>query len=79
MILPLFVRAGDGPKLPIASMPGHFQLTLEDLAAEVREADQLGLAGVILFGIPAAKDAVGSDAYPPLIAAPGLYVRDLLP
>lgn len=62
MILPLFVRAGSGPKQPIASMPGHYQLTLEDLAAEVREAEQLGLGGVILFGIPAAKDAVGSDA-----------------
>ena len=62
MILPLFVRAGSGPKQPIASMPGHSQLTLEDLAAEVREAEQLGLGGVILFGIPATKDAVGSDA-----------------
>ncbi|MBL9123548.1 MAG: porphobilinogen synthase, partial [Planctomycetaceae bacterium] len=62
MILPLFVRAGAGPKQPIASMPGHFQLTLEDLEVEAREAEQLGLAGVILFGIPAQKDAVGSDA-----------------
>ena len=62
MILPLLVRAGSGPKQPIASMPGHSQLTLEDLAAEVREAEQLGLGGVILFGIPATKDAVGSDA-----------------
>lgn len=62
MILPLFVRAGDGPKQAIASMPGHCQLTLEDLDAEAREAEQLGLGGVILFGIPATKDAVGSDA-----------------
>ena len=61
-ILPLFVRAGSGPKQPIGSMPGHFQLSLDDLAAEAREAVELGLGGVLLFGIPAEKDAVGSDA-----------------
>lgn len=62
LILPLFVRAGGGPKQPIASMPGHYQLTLDDLAVEAREASDLGLAGVILFGIPAEKDPLGSDA-----------------
>jgi porphobilinogen synthase len=61
-ILPLFVRAGGGAKQPIGSMPGHFQLTLDDLAAEAKEVVALGLGGVILFGIPAEKDAGGSDA-----------------
>jgi porphobilinogen synthase len=61
-ILPLFVRAGEGPRRPIASMPGHFQLTLADLAAEVREIESLGLPAVILFGVPDHKDAHGSGA-----------------
>jgi len=61
-ILPLFVRFGRGEKIPIGSMPGHFQLTVEHLAAEVREIASLGIPAVILFGIPEHKDAVGSDA-----------------
>lgn len=62
-ILPLFIRYGDGPKVPINSMPGHFQLTLEHLEEEIAEIDSLGIPAVILFGIPEHKDAVGSDAY----------------
>ena len=61
-ILPLFVRPGDGPRKPISAMPGHAQLSLDALADEVREAAALGIGGVILFGIPAEKDARGSDA-----------------
>jgi porphobilinogen synthase len=61
-IVPLFVRAGDGERRPIASMPGQFQLTLAHLAAEVRELESLGVPAVILFGIPAHKDDRGSDA-----------------
>jgi porphobilinogen synthase len=61
-ILPLFVRFGRGDKIPIGSMPGHFQLTIEHLAAEAREIAGLGIPAVILFGIPEHKDAVGSDA-----------------
>ena len=62
LILPLFVRRGRNVRQDIPSMPGHYQLSLDLLAGEVREAAELGLGGVILFGIPAAKDAVGSDA-----------------
>ncbi|MFO1095574.1 MAG: porphobilinogen synthase [Planctomycetaceae bacterium] len=61
-ILPLFVRFGRGDKIPIGSMPGHHQLTVEHLAAEAREIAGLGIPAVILFGIPEHKDAVGSDA-----------------
>lgn len=62
LILPLFVRAGQGARREIASMPGNYQLSPDLLAAEVEEAASLGLGGVILFGIPAEKDAQGSEA-----------------
>jgi porphobilinogen synthase len=62
LILPLFVRGGHNVRLPIASMPGHFQISPDQLAAELAEVEQLGLGGVILFGIPPVKDAVGSDS-----------------
>jgi porphobilinogen synthase len=65
LILPLFVRHGGGSPQPIASLPGHFQFTLQHLAAEARQAQQLGLAGVLLFGIPETKDAAGSDSTSP--------------
>ncbi len=63
LILPLFVRPGKGIKHPISSMPGHFQLSVDTLIKEVKEAKSLGILGVILFGIPEKKDEVGSDAY----------------
>jgi porphobilinogen synthase len=62
LILPLFVRAGEGDKRPIASMPGQHQLTLAHLAQETAEIDSLGIPAVMLFGIPGHKDARGSDA-----------------
>lgn len=62
LVLPLFVRFGEGIKNPIASMPGHFQLSLDNLADEVREIEDLGLPAVILFGIPETKDAEGRIA-----------------
>ncbi len=62
LILPLFVRDGDGPRQEISSMPGQYQLTLADLVQEADAARRLGLGGVILFGIPAQKDELGSDA-----------------
>jgi porphobilinogen synthase len=62
LVLPLFVRPGRGVRQEIASMPGNYQLSPDLLADEVREAASLGLGGVLLFGIPAAKDATGSDA-----------------
>ncbi len=62
LILPLFVRAGEKTRQEIGSMPGHAQVTPDLLADEIREAAELGLGGVLLFGIPTQKDAVGSDA-----------------
>jgi porphobilinogen synthase len=62
-ILPLFIRHGENTRVPIASMPGHDQITLDLLPAEIAEVDELGIPAVLLFGIPETKDAVGSDAY----------------
>lgn len=62
-IYPLFVRSGRGVRQPISSMPGVFQLSLDELEKEVREVAALGLGGVLLFGIPDEKDALGSDSY----------------
>ena len=61
-IIPLFVRPGEGVRQPIAAMPGQFQLSLDELVKEVVELEKLGVGGVMLFGIPETKDAVGSDA-----------------
>ncbi len=61
-ILPLFVRSGRNVRQAISSMPGHFQISPDQLAAEIEEVQTLGLGGVILFGIPDAKDAMGSDS-----------------
>jgi len=63
LVLPLFVRPGKGVKKPISSMPGHFQLSIDLLVKEVKEARALGILGVILFGIPEKKDELGSEAY----------------
>ncbi|TWT47135.1 Delta-aminolevulinic acid dehydratase [Thalassoglobus neptunius] len=61
-ILPLFVRHGENQRIPIASMPGQSQLSVDLLAQEVKEIEELGIPAVILFGIPEHKDATGSDA-----------------
>src|SRR4030067_1933810 len=63
LILPLFVRPGKGSKQPISSMPGHFQLSIDHLIKQVKEAKSLGILGVMLFGIPEKKDELGSEAY----------------
>jgi porphobilinogen synthase len=63
LVLPLFVRGGKNVRQPIGSMPGHFQLSLDQLPAEVEEAAALGLGGVLLFGIPGQKDELGSNSY----------------
>jgi len=63
LVLPLFVRAGEGLRQEIGSMPGNFQLSVDLLGEELLQAQRLGLGGVILFGIPDSKDATGSDSY----------------
>jgi porphobilinogen synthase len=65
LIAPLFVREGINEPQPIASIPGVVQHTLTSLRAEVTELVSLGVPGVILFGVPATKDAQGSGAWDP--------------
>jgi porphobilinogen synthase len=62
-IYPLFVVEGRGVRRPIASMPGIFNLSVENAAEEAKQARSLGVESVILFGIPDAKDPQGSGAY----------------
>ncbi len=62
-VYPLFARHGHDMRVPIESMPGQSQLTLDRLAAEAEEIAALGIPAVILFGIPERKDAFGSDNY----------------
>jgi porphobilinogen synthase len=63
LIVPLFVREGIGEPREIASLPGVVQHTRESLRKEAHELAQMGVPAVILFGIPAAKDAEGSGAW----------------
>jgi porphobilinogen synthase len=63
LILPLFAMEGRGVKNPIPSMPGHFQLSTENLVKTAREAHRLGIPAVILFGLPGRKDPLGTQAY----------------
>ncbi len=63
LIYPIFVKDGKEPKTEVASMPGVFQYPLHELEEEMRVVESLGIKAVILFGIPAEKDAVGTQAY----------------
>jgi porphobilinogen synthase len=63
LILPLFVSEKLEQRRPIASMPGVFQLSMKEIADEVRAAQDLGLQAVLLFGIPEQKDEQATGAY----------------
>jgi porphobilinogen synthase len=65
LVLPVFVKEGLAEPAPIASMPGVVQHTRDSLKKAVHEAAEAGVGGVILFGIPVAKDARGSGADDP--------------
>jgi porphobilinogen synthase len=65
LVAPLFVREGITEPQPIASLPGVVQHTRESLRKEVAELATLGVPGIILFGVPATKDAEGSGAWDP--------------
>jgi porphobilinogen synthase len=65
LVAPLFVREGVGEPVPIASMPGHFQHSPTSLVAEAKRLCALGIPAVVLFGVPARKDATGSGAWDP--------------
>ena len=62
-IYPMFVTHGRGVRREIESMPGIYQLSLDSLMPEIGEVAETGIPGVLLFGIPSEKDAVGSEAY----------------
>ncbi|MDX1661609.1 MAG: porphobilinogen synthase [Gemmatimonadota bacterium] len=62
-LCPLFVLPGDGVREPIGSMPGQERLSVDTLVEDAREIASLGIGGVLLFGIPESKDAVGTGAY----------------
>ena len=64
-VYPLFVTHGEGVREEIASMPGQYHLSLDQLEREAEELRALGIPGVLLFGLPAAKDEVGSEGYDP--------------
>jgi len=65
LVLPLFVLEGAEEPIPIASMPGVVQHSRASLRAAAREAVELGLGGVMLFGVPSSRDATGSGASDP--------------
>jgi porphobilinogen synthase len=65
LVAPLFVKEGIAEAVPIASMPGYAQHTLESLRKEAAELTGRGIPALLLFGIPAAKDAEGSQAWAP--------------
>ena len=63
LVMPLFARPGKGVRRPIASMPGNFQLSVDELVKEAREVHKLGVPAILLFGIPDKKDEKASGAY----------------
>ena len=63
LIYPLFVAPGEGLRREIASLPGCYHLSVDQVAREAEEVEKLGIGGVILFGLPSAKDPVGSEGY----------------
>jgi len=65
LVLPLFAVEGRGVREPVGSMPGVFRFSADTLAVEAKEVRELGIPAVLLFGVPAAKDARGSGADAP--------------
>lgn len=63
LILPLFVIDGTGVKNPIQSMPGHYQLSIDNLVQTANNAYKLGIPAIMLFGIPKSKDPLATNAY----------------
>jgi porphobilinogen synthase len=63
LIYPLFVKHGRGEREPIASMVGHYRVSIDELVKEAQEVWSLGIPAMILFGIPQRKDEIGREAY----------------
>src|SRR6185503_13679522 len=62
-VYPLFVCEGEGVRREISSMPGCFNLSIDELVKEVESAAKVGVRSVILFGVPDKKDAAGTQGY----------------
>ena len=63
LVWPLFVTHGKGVRREVGSLPGVYQTSVDELVKDAQRAAQLGLGGIILFGLPKAKDATGTEAY----------------
>ncbi len=63
LVLPLFIKGDSGDKQPILSMPGHYQIPLNQLPKEIDDITSLGINSVMLFGIPSDKNDMASSAY----------------
>jgi porphobilinogen synthase len=63
LVQPFFVCTGDGIRREISSMPGQFNLSVDAFLEEALRAHRAGVGGIIVFGLPAAKDAVGTGAF----------------
>jgi len=80
-IYPIFVVAGEDVRRPVDSMPGIFQLSINHGVAEAKRAYDLGIPGVLLFGIPADKDEAASGAYDPegIVQLATRAIKDSMP
>jgi len=63
LILPLFAIGGKGVKNPIKSMPGHYQLSVDNIVKTAKKAWDLKIPAIMIFGIPDSKDPLGTNAY----------------
>src|SRR5690349_18632274 len=63
MIYPIFVCPGQNVRNEIGSMPGQYNLSIDNAVQTARDAEKAGIAGILLFGILSQKDEFGSDAY----------------
>ena len=81
LILPLFVVEGSGIREAVASMPGVFRHSVDQVVLEAKRVADLGVPGVILFGIPGEKDARGSGADAPdwIVQRASRAIADSLP
>jgi porphobilinogen synthase len=81
LILPLFVRPGRGERRAIASLPGVFQTSVDELVKDAVQAHQLGIGGILLFGLPESKDERGTSGYAPdgIVQTAVRAVKDAVP
>mgnify|MGYP001484354107 CR=1 FL=1 len=81
LIYPMFVTVGEDVRNPVPSMPGVFQLSIDNAVEEARRVSSLGVPGVMLFGIPEHKDEAASGAYDPegIIQLAVRAMKDALP